>query len=64
MGTVVQVHDLIIGALFFTNPAPSLGNKCANAGGFDSFKNQLRHLTRLVYDNAAKADVYGGWPLA
>lgn len=64
MRTIIQVHDLIIGALCLTKPAPSLGNNCAHAASLDGFENKPRHLVRLFYDNAAKADVYRGWPLA
>lgn len=64
MRTIIQVHDLIIGALCLTKPAPSLGNNCAHAGNLDGFENKLCHLVRLFYDNAAEADVYRGWPLA
>lgn len=64
MRTVVQVHDLVIGAFCPTKPAPPLGNECAHAGSLGGFENKLRHLIGLFYDNAAKADVYRGWPLA
>lgn len=60
MRTVIQVHDLISGALCLTKPTPSLGDKRTNAGGLDSVKNKLRHLIRFVDDNAAKADIYRG----
>lgn len=62
--TVIQVHDLIIGALCLTKPAPSLRYECADAASLDCFENKLRHLIRLFYDDAAEADVYRRWPLA
>lgn len=64
MRAVIQVHDLIIGVLCLAKPAPSLGYKCAHAGSLDGFENKLCHLVGLFYDNATKADVYRGWPLA
>lgn len=64
MRTVIQVHDLTMGALRLTQLAPSLGNQCAHARSLDGFENKLCHLVRLFYDNAAKTDVYRGWPLA
>lgn len=63
MRTVIQVNNLVVGALCLTKPAPSLRNKCAYTQSLDSFNDQLRHPVRIFYDNAAKADVYRRWPL-
>lgn len=61
---VIQVHDLVIGALCLGKPAPSLGYECAHAGSLDGFENKLRHLVGLFYDDASKADAYWRWTLA
>ena len=64
MGTVVQIHDLVIRFVPTTELAPPSGDECAHACRLDSFEEKARHLVGLVNDDTTKAYIHGRRPLA